>query len=53
MKFLQLGPFNLAKNRDEDPDPVGSGDFWPSGSGTFSTDPDPNCNDGFIKKISS
>ena len=21
--------------RDEDPDPVGSGDFWPSGSGTF------------------
>ena len=21
--------------RDEDPDPVGSVDFWPSGSGTF------------------
>ena len=23
------------KIRDEDPDPVGSVDFWPTGSGTF------------------
>ena len=23
------------KIRDEDPDPVGSVDFWPAGSGTF------------------
>ena len=38
---------------DEDLDPVGSVDFWPavSGSGTFSTDPDPDPtgNNGFIK----
>ena len=29
--------FCLLSDRDEDPDPVGSGDFWPagSGSGTF------------------
>ena len=41
----------MVSGRDEDPDPVGSGDFWPAGigSGTFSTDPDPTCNNGFIK----
>ena len=27
--------------RDEDPDPVGSVDFWPSGTVTFT--PDPTC----------
>ena len=39
------------KYRIEDPDPVGSVDFWPAGSGTFSPDPDPTCNNGY-KKIS-
>ena len=28
---------------------VWSGDFWPAGSGNFLTDPDPSCNNGFIK----
>ena len=48
--FFSIWP----KTRDEDPDPnpVGSGDLWPIGSGssTFSTDPDPDptCNNGFI-----
>ena len=27
--------YNAVKSRDEDPDPVGSVDFWPAGSGTF------------------
>ena len=32
----------------------GSGDFWPAGSGTFFLlDPDPTCNNGFIKLFSS
>ena len=35
--------------RDEDP--VGSVDFWPSGSGTLSSDPDPTCNNGLLNKI--
>ena len=45
------------KNRDEDPDPVGSFDFWPAGSGPdpvlFSADPDPTCKNGCIKLFSS
>ena len=38
-----------------DEDPVGSFDFWPARSGTFSLDPDPDptCNNGFIKLYSS
>ena len=37
--------------RDENPDPVGSVDVWlaGSGSGTLSPDPDPTCNNGFLK----
>ena len=40
--------------RDEDPDPVGSVDFWPAGSDTFFSldpDPDPTCYNGCIKSF--
>ena len=34
---------------DEDPDPFRSIDCWPAGSITFSPDPDPTCNNGYIE----
>ena len=34
LEFDDSGLF-LVHDRDEDPDPVGSVDFWPAGSGTF------------------
>ena len=45
----------LSRNEDPGPDPVGSVDFWPAGYGygTFSADPDPTCNNGFIKSFLS
>ena len=33
----------------EDPHPVEFDNFWPAGSGTFLSDPDPSCNDGYMK----
>ena len=42
--LLMKSAFGSVQRRDEDPDPVGSVDFWPAGSGLFSTDPDPTCN---------
>ena len=35
--------------RDEDPDPVGSVDFRPAGSGSILFSLDPTYNNGFIK----
>ena len=44
----------LVEGYTRDEDPVGSGEFWPagSGSGTFSPNPDPTCNNGLIKLLS-
>ena len=39
---------NIGTSRDEDPDPVIFGQSDPDPV-LFSTDPDPTCNNGFIK----
>ena len=33
MQYCAERVFRFVYVRDEDPDPVGSGDFWPAGSG--------------------
>ena len=54
--FNKPSTLQILTGRDEDPDPVGSVDFWAAGSGsvTFFTDPDPDptCNNGYISLFS-
>ena len=45
--FTGSGP---KKSKDEDPDPV---IFGPPDPVLFTTDPDPTCNNGFIKLVLS
>ena len=52
MKNIEETNRTCIKSRDEDPDPVIFGPPDPDPV-LFSTDPDPTCNNGFIKLFSS